>query len=234
MKTLVGIVNCHSRAVYQQAVRETWVPHTPQGLDYKFFLGPCGHRSPKEDEVFLDCDDSYGGLPSKVRAMCKWALDHGFDHMVKLDDDVVFKPKMFLHTGYQNYDFTGNLNEDRSPVAIPWGFCYVLSKRSMEIMAAAQLPGNHNDEAWVSHTLNSHGIVLHREPRFYLHRGNRSELMPRSPRPLRAPRRDRPMDEITPQDGIAYCVFLHWSGFHCTPDDVNIKEYHRLYKEMAQ
>jgi hypothetical protein len=39
------------------------------------------------------------------------------------------------------------------------------------------------------------------------------------------------MDEVTPQNGIAYCVFLHWHGYHATPDEVNIKEYYRLFKE---
>jgi hypothetical protein len=215
-------------------VRETWIPAIPAELDYKFFLGPCGHRGPKDDEVFLDCDDSYGGLPSKVRAIAKWALEHGYDFMVKIDDDVIFRPKLFTYSGYQNYDFTGNLNEDRSAVAVPWGFCYVLSKRSMEIMSAAQLPGNHNDEMWIAHTLIPHGIILHREPRFYLHRGNRQEFVARTPRPLRAPPRDHPMAQENPTDGIAYCIFLHWNGYHNTPDEVNIKEYHRLAKGMTQ
>jgi hypothetical protein len=39
------------------------------------------------------------------------------------------------------------------------------------------------------------------------------------------------MDPETPKGGIAYCVFLHWAGYHATPDEVNIREYHRLFKE---
>jgi hypothetical protein len=26
-------------------------------------------------------------------------------------------------------------------------------------------------------------------------------------------------------------VFLHWNGYHATPDEVNIKEYYKLFKE---
>ena len=230
MKTLIALITCHSRGAYADAQRDTWVKKLPENLEYRFFLGPSS-REPKEDEVFLDCDDSYGGLPSKVRAVVRWAVEHGYDYVVKIDDDTVLNPSAFLNSGYERYDFTGHVNDDKSKVLIPWGFLYVLSKRSMEIMAQAPLPPNNNDEAWTANTLVGHGIGLHNEPRYYLHRGKRRDFIPKAPRPLRAPPRLTLMEEDTPGNGIAYAVFLHWSGFHATPDEVNIKEYYKLYKE---
>ena len=104
MKLLIAVVNCHSRLEYQQCIRETWLPLV-QGADVRFFLGP-STREAQQDEVFLDCDDSYAGLPSKVQAIARWALTNSYDYVVKLDDDVVLRPAQFLNTGFQNYDFT--------------------------------------------------------------------------------------------------------------------------------
>lgn len=230
MKTLIALINCHARPQYADVQRETWIPQLPAGLDYRFFLGQ-GNREPKADEVFLPCDDSYRGLPNKVQEIVRWALSYGYDYMLKIDDDVVLKPSSFAVSGYHNYDFTGHTNEDRQAVSAPWGFCYTLSRRSMEKVAQAALPPNNNDEVWVANTLAQHGIVLHNEERYRLHKGNRQDFVERVPRPLRAPRRDRPMHEGIMQNGIAYCVFLHWQGYHATPDEVNIKEYYRLFKE---
>ena len=234
MKTLLALITCHSRGAYADAQRDTWIPNIPPEMDYKFFLG-LSTREPKSDEVFLDCDDSYNGLPSKVRAIAKWALEHDYDFMVKIDDDTIVKPVAFLKSGYQHHDFTGRINNDHRAIDTPWGFFYILSKRAMEIMASSALPGNNNDEMWISHTLKQHGIVLHREYRYYLHRGQRNDFIPKKPRPLRGiPHRTVPMDEETKHDGIAYCIFLNWQGYHATPDEVNIKEYYKLYKELTQ
>ena len=230
MRTLLALINCHGRQAYANAQRETWIPKIPPGLDYKFFLGP-NEGTPKADEVFLDCDDGYYGLPSKVRAAIRWASEQGYDHMAKIDDDVILKPAEFLSSGFQNYDFSGHTNNDKAAIKIPWGFCYTLSRKAMEIMANAPLPHDFNDEAWCANTLAAHGILLHHESRYILHRGIRSDFIVPAKRPLRAPPRTLPMEEETSRDAIATCIFLHHFGYHATPDDVNIKEYHKMFKE---
>lgn len=230
MKTLLAIISCHSRPQYREAQRDTWIPLIPKEADYRFFMGP-STDTPKEDEVLLDCDDSYQGLPSKVQAVVLWALYQGYDYVVKVDDDVVLWPTRFMNSGYNNYDFTGHTNEDRSRVTAPWGFCYVLSRKAMEHIAAATLPYGNNDEVWVANTLAAQGITLHNEPRYCLHRGKRQDFIAKTPRPLRAPPRVVPMDVDTPAGGIAYCVYLNWAGFHATPDEVNIKTFHKVFKE---
>jgi hypothetical protein len=230
MKTLLALITCHTRTAYADAQRETWIPKIPSGLDYRFFLGPSS-REPRPDEVFLDCRDDYGGLPNKVQEVIRWARDNGYEHMAKIDDDVILKPSQFLASGFQNHDFVGHTNNDKAAVKIPWGFCYTLSRKSMEIMANAPLPHDFNDEAWCANTLSQHGILLHHEPRYVLHRGKRSDFIVPTKRPLRAPPRTLPMEEETSRDAIATCIFLHHFGYHATPDDVNIKEYHKMFKE---
>jgi hypothetical protein len=164
--------------------------------------------------------------------MCRWALDQGCDFLVKLDDDVILKPAAFLTSGFQNYGFVGHNNYDHASVLIPWGFCYTLGHRSMEIIAGAHLPSNNNDEAWVAHSLAAHGIVLHDESRYCLYTGKYTDFIVPTKRPLRAPPRTRPMDEGTaPIGSIAYCVYINWLGFHATPDEVNIRTFHKLFKE---
>jgi hypothetical protein len=170
-----------------------------------------------------------------VQEVIRWANAHGYESMAKMDDDVILKPAEFLNSNYQQHDFAGHTNNDRATVKIPWGFLYTLSKKAMEIMANAPLPHDFNDEAWVSHTLAAHGILLHHEPRYVLHRGKRSDFIVPAKRPLRAPKPRvdfSHMDVTDPRNGIAYCVFLHWFGYHSTPDSVNIAEYHKLFKEM--
>ena len=234
MRHLLALITCHTRQAYANAQRETWIPKIPAGLDYKFFLGP-SESTPGPDEVFLDCDDSYVGLPSKVRAACKWALDHGYDTGTKIDDDVVLKPTDFLNSLSNPKDFSGHTNFDGGVVKAPWGFIYTLSKRAMDIVVTSELPPNNNDEVWVANTLAYNGILLHHEPRYVLHRGKRSDFIVPAKRPLRAPKPRvdfSHMDVTDPRNGIAYCVFLHWFGYHSTPDSVNIAEYHKLFKEM--
>ena len=230
MNTLLALITCHARTAYADAQRETWIPRIPSGLDYRFFLGP-SELTPREDEAFLDCNDSYYGLPSKVQAVCRWALERGYDFIAKIDDDVILRPTEFLNSGFQCHDFSGHTNNDHANVKIPWGFCYTLSKQAMNIMASASLPRDFNDEAWCANTLAAHGIFLHHEPRYVLHRGKRADFLSPNKRPLRAPPRMLLMEEETRRDAIATCIFLHWHGYHATPDDVNIKEYYKMFKE---
>ena len=230
-RVLIAIISCHARTAYVQAQRETWILRIPAGVDYKVFLGP-SERTPLPDEVFVQCDDSYGGLPSKVKAVMGWAYDHGYDFVAKVDDDVILSFPEWLNSGFQNHDFTGHTNDDRIKFLIPWGFCYILSRKAMAFIKDHSLPANNNDEAWVSSVLAWNGIFLHHESRYHLHRGKRSDFIVGTKRALRAPPRSIPMDVLTPANGIAYAVFLHWHGYHATPDEVNIQEFHKLFKEI--
>lgn len=228
MKILIAVVTCHAHALHQQCIRETWLSLV-QGADVKFFFGP-SDRPPKDDEVFLDCDDSYEGLPSKVQSIVRWSLEQGYDYVVKLDDDVVINPVQFL-SGFQNYDFTGRRNDIRE-YPVPFGFSYWMSRRSMQLVADATLPVDNNDEAWVTSVLSKAGIVLHHEARYIMYTGQRSEFVPNKPRALRAPPRTR-LPNIVPDlsTAMAYCIYLNWNGHRCTPDERIVAEMRKVFKE---
>jgi hypothetical protein len=229
MKYLIAVVNCHQRLVYQQCVRETWLPLV-KGADVRFFLGP-SDREPQLDEVFLDCDDSYEGLPSKVRAIARWASAQGYDYVCKLDDDVVIKPSQFLNTGFQNYEFSGHRNDIRE-FPVPFGFCYWMNRQAMQLVASAELPNNNNDEAWVTKTLSKAFIKLHHEPRYVMYTGQRADFVPRAPRGLRAPIRPQPADIIYPDQLVAWCMYFNWAGFHKVPDERIISEMRKVFNNV--
>jgi hypothetical protein len=229
MKVLLAVVNCHTRLLYQQCIRDTWLPLV-QGADVRFFLGPA-EREPNSDEVFVDCDDSYAGLPSKVRGITRWALGKEYDYILKIDDDVVTIPHKLLSSNFQSYDFVGHRNDIR-PYPVPYGFCYWLSKRSMSIVAKAELPRDNNDEVWVTSILSKEGIALHHDSRYIIHTGKQEDFAPKV-RSLRAPKRDKPW--INPVDSpFAWVMYIPWCGYRNLPDEQNIAEMKRVFKEKTQ
>jgi len=237
MKCLLAIVNCHSREEFSTAIRSTWLPLVPEGLDVIFFRGRGACREALADEIFLDCDDSYEGLPNKVQEIVGWAHQHGYDFVLKCDDDVVIKPKELLASGFERSDFTGCQEPACKPgeIRTPYGFCYWLSRRSMELVLVAPLPGqpgsthanvHNNDEAWISTILYINNIFLQHEPRYYLHRGKRQTVR----RPLRAPFRPEIVPEGPVPGSFAFCVYLNWSGFHTTPKEELLREFYWLFE----
>ena len=230
MSVLIAVVNCQSRLAYQQCIRETWLPLV-QGADVRFFLGPA-EREPKADEVFVECDDSYQGLPSKVKAIARWASEHNYNHMLKLDDDTVVKPQQLLASNFQSSDFVGHRNDIR-PYPVPYGFAYWLSRRAMKLVANAELPIGNNDEVWVTSTLSKEGIVLRHDPRYLMHTGNRYDFAPSTPRPLRAPPRPKLMEPVV-ENPFVWVMYIPWVGYRELPEELNIREMKRLFKEVTQ
>jgi hypothetical protein len=143
-------------------------------VDVRFFRGRGATREPLPDEVFLDCGDGYFELPEKVKAVCTWAYDQGYDLMAKIDDDVQLRVTAFLGL-IGAYDYMGACDINGSPAdpAHAQGYCYVLSRKAMGIIKDSTLPregymnrggDKFNDEQWVCHMLSSNGIFLHGVP----------------------------------------------------------------------
>lgn len=147
MKILCGITNCHS-AVYPEvlsrkeppnnarcvkAARETWIKDaTKAGIDVKFFFGryndpPGTALIPNEDEVFLNCDDSYEGLVEKVTAMTAWAYNHGYDYIMKLDVD------SYVHVANLLKEMNGEWGK-WDYIGRGWGLGYLLSRNAMQVI----------------------------------------------------------------------------------------------------
>jgi len=122
MKMLIGVTNCH-QAVYpaalvrseppnnahcQEASRATWMQDANEAdIDVKFFFGRGATRTAEADEVFLDVDDSYDGLIDKVRGMCDWAYNQGYDFFMKIDIDSYVHIKNLLASEFRDWDYTG-------------------------------------------------------------------------------------------------------------------------------
>jgi hypothetical protein len=89
-KMLVLICSCQATPDRRDACRETWLAHgLPNGMEAVFLVGrpgvPCALAG---DTLYLDCDDSYVGLPQKMHrayneALARW----DFDWLFKTDDD---------------------------------------------------------------------------------------------------------------------------------------------------
>jgi hypothetical protein len=205
----------------------------PECADVRFFLGRGAEREAKRDEIFLDCDDSYEGLPNKVQEMVKWAYAQSYDYFLKCDDDVVLKPKDMLRLGgIESSDFVGAKDPacKVGEIRTPWGFCYWLSRKSMKIVMDTPLPQHNNDEAWVSTALFKKGIFLREDQRYYLHRGKR----PENPHKMGRFNRAIPV-ELPPCEGaFAFCIYMNWEGWHSTPVPVQIKEFRKIFSDHNQ
>jgi hypothetical protein len=162
MKILVGITCCHQarypealsrnepegNSACVQASRETWIKTaTDAGVDVRFFYGEGATREPLPDEVFLNVGDDYDHLIEKVRGMCQWAHEQGYDFMMKADADSFINIKNFLASEFREWDYTGR----------GWGLGYVLSKKAMERVAAETQRRSWAEDAHAMRTLFAWG-----------------------------------------------------------------------------
>lgn len=162
MKILFAIISCHKNALRRQAQRDTWVPFL--NADYKFFLGD-GDSELKPDEVQLECPDHYEGLPEKVQAVCRWALENEYDYICKVDDDVYIFPERLLKSEFREHAYSGRLNGSRGP-SFPNGYCsgftYWINAKCAEILANAKTdPKVPFEDVWVGSTLTAAGIPIY-------------------------------------------------------------------------
>jgi hypothetical protein len=171
MKTLIAIITCHTFGDRANAQRETWVKDVV-GADVRFFLGSrpgaLGPYEPKPDEVILEVDDGYKGLPAKVVAMARWAQDHGYSNVCKCDDDVYVRPERLLASGFERDEYIGRLRGASGHYPAPYasGFCYWLGPKALDIIAHAKLNGDVAEDRFVGNTLLAAGIECFADYRY--------------------------------------------------------------------
>lgn len=237
-KSLIAVVNAHPRKGWRDAIRTTWMPLVPKDkADVIFFLGRGGTRKPEKDEVFLDCDDSYMGLPDKIREITRWAHARDYSHTLKCDDDVVLDPEALLGSGYDNYDYSGRANRPPTglvPCWVPMGFNYWLSKRSQAYIINADLPeGNNDDEKWVALNLHAAGIDLHGDNRYKLQYGTyKSRPLRPETRRINRPLRINPYTDSI-EGTFSWCIFLEGNSGSNISTDIKIDEFHRVFKDQV-
>jgi len=240
MKTLIAVISAHSRPEWNAAIRATWLRLVPKEFDVRFFFGRGCHTGDMPDEVTLDCDDSYQGLPEKVQAIAQWALSRGYTRMLKCDDDVVLDPQLLLLSGWNDSDFVGGHSGDalgkgrvkgNYNIKVPTGFCYWMSQRAMKYIAEALLPPNNIDERWVAMVLNDHGITLSTDRRYYAWTGADTRSQQIKSRPLRRAFVPKEEQEV---GTFAWCICLGWGGFHRTPREEEIAEFKKVFAQYVE
>lgn len=184
VKRLIAVVSCHS---YQypkpdegaahhsgtneprsQAIRNTWYKNWlkyKKHIDLKFFLGVSANgENPKPDEIFLDVPDDYYSLPEKVQKTFQWALDNGYDYVLKVDDDVFVRIERLLKE-FEPADYRG--------FSCGWfisGAAYWISRKAMKAVTN-DLWNRIGPEGWaedksVGRTLEKYNILPQHDERF--------------------------------------------------------------------
>jgi GT2 family glycosyltransferase len=121
-----------------------------------------------EDEVILDCGDGYNDLPEKTRAICRWSIEQGYDTTIKCDDDTYLQAQRALDGGVTSHDYVGRLRGPVGKFPAPYcsGFCYGLSRRAAEVIAAAEIGEHLYEDQFVAQTLLDAGIYAHPDYRY--------------------------------------------------------------------
>ena len=179
----------------------------------------------------LDCSDKYEHLPEKIRAIARWTLERGYHHMLKCDDDCVLRPNALLDSGYEKYDFSGKANRPPQPYVVSFGFNYWLSRKSMEVVAAAPLPpdGSNDDEKWVAKHLWDHGIELHNDDRYRLQTG--WEVFPEMSFQRRALRAGRVPAAIRDPEMLSRCIHIE---DHRVTQEEKLKQFRIVFQKYGE
>lgn len=134
----------------QSAVRETWFKdcEVHKNVIAKFFTGQ-----------ELGCPDDHVHMPHKMRAICRWMVENGFDLMYRPDDDTFVRVDRLVRQGMGlSGDYAG-VEQGGFLVGGPgiW-----MSNRACRLVATAELPDwstEWRDDAWMGQVLRSHGIL---------------------------------------------------------------------------
>lgn len=152
-----------------QTVRETWardVQPFSAHVDLRFFYGqPASPEGDitlptqfnlQADEVRLPCPDDYAGLPRKSVEIVRWALQQGYDYMLKVDDDSYVWVDRAVHELMTNrFDYAGHTHHN----VCTGGPGYWLSKRAMRVIAEkGGNPDHWAEDVHVAKTLNHQNI----------------------------------------------------------------------------
>lgn len=158
-----------------QAQRDTWRKDA-EGIDIRVFLGR-GSAKLNDDEIILDCDDGYKGLPEKVRLAFAWALENGYEMALRIDDDVYVQPQRLLAGVPVGHDYSGRLRGPSGNWKSPYasGFAYWLSEYAMKVRVNGNTTDTVEDRATANILAAAH-IACHHDDRFVVHKSKRNAV----------------------------------------------------------
>jgi hypothetical protein len=110
---LIGIITAHhpSRWWYRVGARNTFLRGSK--LDHIYVFGnpplPDWPVQREEDEMWVDCDDRKDYMYYKVQALCRYALDAGYQFLFRACDDTAIYPDRLMNAGLESFDYAGNM-----------------------------------------------------------------------------------------------------------------------------
>ena len=140
----------------------TWLRGSP--VPYKFF---------RDSELGLDESDPLV-RQKRMKGMCRYALDHGYDYLFRVDSDAYVRVPALLRSDFQNHDYMGWCLHYTGPMArnrtAHGGAGFFLSRRAMELVVdAPHFPhsdGYHWGDIYTGQLLFDHGIGCFADRRF--------------------------------------------------------------------
>jgi hypothetical protein len=161
-RVLVAVKNCVKYRHRAEAQRATWATFHPD-CDIRFFLGgdPLAPQIRKHpDEVILPVPDDYLSLPLKTKAICRWALQNGYDFLFTCDDDTYVQLDRLLASDFKDHDYVGRLRGPSGGYSAPYcsGFAYWLSIKAMHAVISAGLNGDTADDRFIGQVMEQNGI----------------------------------------------------------------------------
>jgi hypothetical protein len=194
MKILIAVTTCHMFRGRADACRRTWVKQAgpdyshpsptnveevwPHPVDVKFFLGQKDGYTPLPDEVIVDCPDGYHYLTQKTQLIRKYALENGYDYLWKIDDDAYVRVERLIPLS--GPDYIGRLRGPSGMYPSPYcsGFCYGLSRRSLEVLANCEWKESDDicEDRWTGNHLLAAGITPTLCPWFVITHSKKSAL----------------------------------------------------------
>lgn len=165
-RILVGILSALDYEERRQACRETWLSEMPDSVDYIFGVGLELLRpwQVDGDVLGLPGPDDYGGLPQKVKDLCRWFLGKDIKYLFKCDDDTYVRldrlakiPKGLDYCG-------GRVSRDRPYLS--GGAGYLLSRKAARAIVQSGMDPIGAEDRLVGEVLAAVGIEPVFDPRF--------------------------------------------------------------------
>ena len=167
MKPVILLTSCVYHLARVAQCRATWLAAWGHLVDYRFVFGN-GHYTERGDEIVMPVDDSYLGLPAKIQTSHKWALDHGYTHILKTDCDIYLHLPRLLDSGFDSAaSYVGNFYYPDFAM----GAAYWLDKKASEILVNAPLPypgTPGGDDIWVGRVMAANNVSRHHDTRYYI------------------------------------------------------------------
>ena len=139
-----------------------------RGINYRDKCDACEKETaaeapyePQADEILLPVPDDYLHLPVKTREVLRWAYEHGYDFVYKVDTDTYVVLDRLSKSGFEKYDFSGGPSGEN----VAGGGGWWASRKAISFVCDKKID-SWAEDCWLSGVLRSQGIPLHQDKRY--------------------------------------------------------------------